>query len=99
MRMLLDREMRAVPKAYGAEEIYKCRVTICFCIVENALNSGCVRETFCCRAFDFDRRSKLRLPFCEREFDAVGCALDLCSEDRCFAGVSRCYRGFEQGFQ
>ena len=79
MRMLLDREMRAGAKANDAIEIHKCRVTVCFCIVENALNSGCFCETFCCNAFDFDRRSKLRLPFCEREFDAVDCALDLCS--------------------
>ncbi len=99
MCMFLDQEMRAEMKADGAVEIHKCGVTVCFCIVENALNSGCFHETFCRYAFNFDRRSELRLPFCEREFEAVGCALELSSENGGFAGVSCCYRGFEQGFQ
>ncbi len=97
MCMFLDPEMRTGVKAYGTEEIYKCRVTVCFCIVENALNASFFCESFCGASFIFDR-SKVRLPFCEREFDTVGCAFELCSENGDFAGVSRCYRGFEQAF-
>jgi hypothetical protein len=99
MYMFLNGRMRAGKRVDGTVEVHKCRVAVCLCIVENALDAGFFCDLFCCVDFILARWSEVSFPCCECKFDGMGCTFEICSENGGFVTLAGYYCDFKRGFE